>query len=365
MSIISEILRDAAAQGASDVHLKANQKPFYRVNGALVESGFEAIPADTMLAIVHDITPPHAKPGVERGVEMDFSHIEPGVGRFRVAFFMGCGLPALTLRCVKSVVPTLEDLRLPPQIERFASFTRGVVVVAGATGCGKSSTLAAIIQIINANSQRRVITIEDPIEFLFEDQRSVVTQREVGLDTESFSTGLHHILRQNPDIILIGEMRDAETIKTALLAAETGHLVFTTLHSVNAAQALPRLLNEIPVTERAQVQASLAENLRAVVCQRLLKDFAGYLIPAVEILLNTPTVKKILQKGAFELLQTAIDAGVEEDMQSFDHALHALVQEKTVTPAAALAAATNPEQFAMLLKGIKVEDPRRILAGAL
>jgi twitching motility protein PilT len=364
MPIISEILRDAIAQGASDIHLKAGQQPFYRINGALLGSGYENISEDAMLAIVREISPPHAMAAVEHGREMDFSYHEPGVGRFRAAFFMGCGLPALTLRCVKSRVPTLAELRLPPQIENLAALNRGVVIVAGATGCGKSSTLAAILQIINERLRRRIVTIEDPIEFLFEDSESVITQREVGLDTESFSTGLHHILRQNPDIILIGEMRDAETVKTALLAAETGHLVFTTLHSVTAAQALPRLLSEIPKAEHAQVQASLAENLKAVVCQRLLKDVNGRLIPAVEILLNTPTIKKLLQKGQFELLQTAIESGIEDEMQSFDQSLHMLVHEKIVTPAAALAAATNPEQFAMLLKGIKVEGSSRILSGA-
>jgi len=364
MSIISEILRDAVAQGASDVHLKANQRPFFRIKGALADSGYEQIPADVLRAIVAEVAPPHAREAVERGRETDFSYHEQGIGRFRVAFFMGCGLPALTLRVVKNRVPTLEELRLPPQIERFASFGRGVVVVAGATGCGKSSTLAAILQLVNERYQRRVVTIEDPIEYLFEDKKSVFTQREVGLDTESFSTGLHYVLRQNPDVILIGEMRDAETIKTALLAAETGHLVFTTLHSVTAAQALPRLLNEIPKTDHAQIQASLAENLQAVICQRLLTDVDGYRIPAVEILLNTPTVKKLLQQGKFELLQSAIEGGIEEDMQSFDQALHVLVNEKIVSPKNALAAATNPEQFAMLLKGIKVEDSRRILSGA-
>ncbi len=364
MSIIHEILRDAIAHGASDVHLKSNQQPFFRVNGELAPSGYEKIPADMMHAIVEDLTPLHAKATVAQGREMDFSHHEEGVGRFRVAFFMGQGLPAMTLRCVKTKVPTIEELRLPPVIERFSALSRGVVIVAGATGCGKSSTLAAIIQLINARLRRRIVTIEDPIEYLFEDQQSVVTQREIGLDTESFSSGLHYVLRQNPDIILIGEMRDAETIKTSLLAAETGHLVFTTLHSVTAAQALPRLLNEIPKTEHPQIQASLAENLQAVICQRLLTDVDGFLIPAVEVLLNTPTVKKLLQKGTFEVLQTAIEAGIEDDMQSFDQSLHMLVQENIVTPAAALAAATNPEQFQMLLKGIKVEDSRRILSSA-
>jgi len=362
MSTLSEILRDAIAQGASDIHVTSRQQPFFRINGALLGSGYENIPAEAVRAIAMEIAPPHARAAVEGGREMDFSHHEPGVGRFRVAFFLGCGEPALTLRCVKSRVPTLAELRLPPQIENLAALNRGVVIVAGATGCGKSSTLAAILQIINERLRRRIVTIEDPIEFLFEDNESVITQREVGLDTESFSTGLHHILRQNPDIILIGEMRDAETIKTALLAAETGHLVFTTLHSVTAAQALPRLLNEIPKAEHAQVQASLAENLKAVVCQRLLKDVNGRLIPAVEILLNTPTVKKLLQNGSFEILQSAIDAGIEEGMQSFDESLHKLFKEKTVTAEAALAAATNPEQFAMRLKGIKVEDSRRILS---
>jgi twitching motility protein PilT len=365
MSIIHEILRDAISQGASDVHLKSNQQPFFRINGILHESGYEKIPAETMHDVVRELAPRHAKDAVAQGREMDFSHHEAGVGRFRVAFFMGQGLPALTLRCVKTKVPTLEELRLPPSIERFCAFSRGVVIVAGATGCGKSSTLAALIQIINARYRRRIVTIEDPIEFLFEDKKSVVTQREVGLDTESFSTGLHYVLRQNPDIILIGEMRDAETIKTALLAAETGHLVFTTLHSVTAAQALPRLLNEIPKTEHTQVQASLAENLQAVICQRLLTDVDGYLIPAVEILLNTPTVKKLLQTGAFEILQSAIEGGIEDEMQSFDQALHALVKQKIVTPSAALAVATNPEQFQMLLKGIKVEDSRRILSSGV
>lgn len=364
MSIIHDILQDAIKHGASDIHFKTRCPPFFRLNGELHAMEYERLTAETMRAIVEDITPPHAKEAVRLGQEVDFSHTEEGVGRFRVAYFMGGGLPVLTLRCVKTVVPSLEELRLPVVLERFTDFLRGIVIVSGAAGCGKSTTLAALLQLINASRRSRIITIEDPVEYLFEDYNSVVTQREVGLDTPSFHKALHHVLRQNPDIILIGEMRDAETIKTALLAAETGHLVFTTLHAVTTAQAFPRVLSEIPREDHAQIQASMAENLQAVVCQRLLPDVDGFLIPAVEVLLNTPTVRKLLQKGAFETLHAAIEGGVDDGMQSFDQALHQLVSEGIVDDKAALAAATNPEQFQMLLKGIKVEDPRRILSNS-
>lgn len=362
MSMIGELLAYAVASGASDIHLKPHQAPHIRVSGMLVPSGFETLSPETLTAIVDELVPVHLRQQFATDHEVDFSHREPEVGRFRVSAFLGEGVPALAIRHVKGEIPSVEDLNLPPQLHRLAEYPSGLVVLSGTTGCGKSTTLAAVVEEINTKYERRIITVEDPVEFAFTDKRSVITQREIGLDTSSFVSALRHVLRQDPDVILIGEMRDVETVRVAVLAAETGHLVFTTLHAGTASIAVPRLLDLFPASEQDQIRMALSANLRAIVCQRLIPASAGGVVPAVELLFNTPTVSKLLSKNQLHVLSAAMESGGEDGMQTFNQALYQLIRSGRVTEKEGLRQATNPESLAMNLKGIFLDEGRKILA---
>ncbi|MEO5367207.1 MAG: PilT/PilU family type 4a pilus ATPase [Magnetococcus sp. WYHC-3] len=362
MSIIHDLLDLAVETGASDVHIKSQQKAFFRINSILRPASEDPYSAEVVRDIVKDIVPPHAVAKLAQTHEADFSLLEPDVGRFRVNVFYGQGEPSIALRHVKARIPTIEELRLPESLGTLIDAPRGVVILSGATGSGKSSTLAALIGGINSKHERRIITVEDPIEFTFTDERSVITQREVGLDTLTFGDALRQVLRQDPDVILIGEIREAETLRTALLASETGHLVFTTLHAASASQAVPRLLDEFPKSERDQSRQALATNLHAIICQRLIPDVDGVVIPAVEILFNTPTVRKILMRDQLDLLSAAIETGGEDGMQTFDQAIYKLIKEGLVTETDGMEYASNPDKLRMNLQGIFLDDSRRILS---
>jgi twitching motility protein PilT len=362
MSMISELLAYAVASGASDIHIKPGQSPHIRVGGMLIPSGFETLSTETLVAIAHELVPPHLQAQFASDHEVDFSHREPHIGRFRVSVFHGEGVPALAIRHVKADIPSVEALNLPPELHRLADLPSGLVVLSGTTGCGKSTTLAAVVEEINNKHERRIITVEDPVEFAFTDKRSVITQREVGLDSPSFMSALRHVLRQDPDVILIGEMRDVETVRVAVLAAETGHLVFTTLHAGTAAVAVPRLLDLFPANEQAQIRMALSANLRAIVCQRLIPSASGSVVPAVELLFNTPTVSKLLAKNQLHVLTAAMESGREDGMQTFNQALYELIRSGRVTEKEGLRQATNPESLEMNLKGIFLDEGRKILA---
>jgi twitching motility protein PilT len=362
MSMIRDLLSLAVETGASDVHIKSQQKAYFRLNSILRSASEDPYTADAVRAIVADIAPPHAAARLAETHEADFSLHEPGVGRFRVNVFYGQGEPSIALRHVKARIPTIEELNLPEVLQTLIDAQRGIVILSGATGSGKSSTLAALIGGINRKYERRIITVEDPIEFTFDDDRSIITQREVGLDTLTFSDALRQVLRQDPDIVLIGEIRDAETMRIALVASETGHLVFTTLHASSSALAIPRLLDEFPKSERDQSRQALASNLQAIVCQRLIPDVDGVVIPAAEILFNTPTVKKILLRDQLELLSAAIETGGEDGMQTFDQAIYKLIKEGRVAETEGMEYATNPDKLRMNLQGIFLDDSRRILS---
>lgn len=362
MSVIHDLLALALQVGASDVHIKAGQKAYFRINSLLQPATEDPYSAAAVREIVQDLAPRHAAQQLAETYEADFSHYEPEVGRFRVNVFYGQGEPAIAFRLVKARIPTVEDLNLPEILNTLSDSQRGIVILSGATGCGKSSTLAALIGNINRKHERRIITVEDPIEFTFEDDRSIITQREVGLDTLSFAGALRQVLRQDPDVILIGEIRDAETLRIALLAAETGHLVFTTLHASSAALAVPRLLDEFPKAEQDQIRLSLAGNLQAIVCQRLIPDVDGQVIPAVEILFNTSTVRKLLLRNQIDVLGAAIETGGEDGMQTFDQSIYTLIKEGRLTEAEGLEYATSPEKLKMSLQGIFLDDARRILS---
>lgn len=362
MSMLTEVLRQAIAAGASDIHIKRDQPPLFRVEKKLAPGPFEPIAVEQIRAIVSEILPFHLRRDYDVRHEVDFSYKEDGVGRFRVSLYDGEGCPVMALRYVKDKIPALEDLNLPPVLETLVTQRTGIVILSGTTGCGKSTTLAALIEQINLRLRRRIVTIEDPIEYAFTDKLSAITQREVGLDTESFAAALRHVLRQDPDVVLIGEMRDMDSVRTGITAAETGHLIFSTLHSGTAAAAVPRLLDMFPVEEQEQVRMAIASNLSAIVCQRLVPTIGGGVIPAAEVMFNTPTVKKLIMKNQLNLLGAAIETGGEHGMQNFNQALFQLIKGGVVSEADGMRFATNPDSLQMNLRGIFLDEGRKILS---
>jgi len=361
MELFLRILQAAVEGGASDVHLKVGGPVIFRINRQLVaiEAPFPTL--EWINKIVDQIVPRHARQRLEEDREVDFSYAAPGIGRFRTNVFQQKGEWCLAMRYVKVKVPSFEELGLLPVLKKLAESPRGIVLVSGSTGCGKSTTLAAMIEHINANFKKHIITLEDPIEYVFEDNQCVIEQREIGLDSLSFDMGLKHILRQDPDIIMIGEMRDATSFMAAINAADTGHLVLSTLHTTNASQSIGRILDFFKPDERDQVRRQLAATLRAVVCQRMVNKISGGMTPALEIMINTATVRKLIEENRLEKLAAAIEVGVDDGMQTFNQALFNLVKQGIVSEKEALAKATNPQALEMNFKGIFLDEARRIL----
>jgi twitching motility protein PilT len=361
MEMFLKILKTAVDGGASDVHLKIATPVIFRINRQLVAIDCPHPAESWMNSVVEQITPAHLKQKLETEREIDFSYFIPGVGRFRTNLFQQRGQWCLAMRFVKTHVPSFEELGLLPQVKSIAESPRGIVLISGSTGCGKSTTLAAMVEHINANFKKHMITLEDPIEYVFEDNQSVIEQREVGLDTLSFHHALVNVLRQDPDIIMIGEMRDALSFTAAMSAADTGHLVLSTLHTTNAAQSINRILDFFKAEEREQVRRQLAGCMQAVVCQRMVTTTTGTVTPALEILINTGTVKKLIEENRLDKLPAAIETGTEEGMLNFNQALFQLVKEGKVTQKEALAKASNPQALEMNFKGIFLDEGRRIL----
>jgi twitching motility protein PilT len=359
---INELLKKAVELKASDIHLKAAQRPYLRLNNTLTEVDLPLLTPQDLNNIISTILPAHLTSVYAENHEADFSLFVEGAGRFRVNAFLSQGVPALAFRHVKTKVPTFEELNLPASLKTIIGVKRGIVIVSGTTGSGKSTTLAAMINHLNETERMRVITIEDPIEYMFPDRKCIISQREVGLDTLSFQVALKHVLRQDPDVIVIGEMRDQLSFRTAMAAAETGHLVLTTLHSSNAPGAAHRLLEFFPSSEWDQIRMNIANNLRAVVCQRLLKGAQGGMIPAVEILMNSPTVRKLLEKNRLDILPAAIETGTEDGMQTFNQSIYGLIKGGMISQDEGMLYATNPQALRMNLQGIFLDESRRILS---
>jgi twitching motility protein PilT len=362
MEIFHRILKTAVEGGASDVHLKIGTPVIFRINRQLIAIECPFPTQEWMNSIVQQITPAHLTKRVEQEREADFSYFVPNIGRFRTNLFQQRGQWCLAMRHVKTHVPSFEELGLLEQIKKIAESPRGIVLLAGSTGCGKSTTLAAMVEHINANFKKHVITLEDPIEYVFEDNQCVVEQREVGLDTLSFHHALKHVLRQDPDIIMIGEMRDSVSFTSAMSAADTGHLVLSTLHTTNASQSISRILDFFKADEREQIRRQLAGTMQAVVCQRMVATLAGSMTPALEIMINTPTVKKLIEENRLDKLAAAIETGVDDGMLNFNQALFNLVKQGKVSEAEALSKASNPQALEMNFKGIFLDEGRRILS---
>jgi twitching motility protein PilT len=346
-------LRALVAHGGSDLHLKVPAPPMIRIDGELrpLHGAAPLTAADTEAAAAGVLADPARRAEFDAEHEADVSYALAGVGRFRVNVFRQRGSASLVCRAIPFEIRTLEELELPPVIRELAEEPRGIVLVTGTTGSGKSTTLAAMIDHINRTFARHVVTIEDPIEFLHADRRSVINQREVGADTASFTRALRRVLRQDPDVILIGEMRDEETVKTALAAAETGHLVLSTLHTIDAAETVNRIIDFFPPHQHAQARAMLAGTLKGIVSQRLVRTSGeGGRVAACEVLRANGRVSDLLldpdQTGR---LPEVIADGAYYGMQTFDQALLAHVQAGRVTMEDAVAHASNPHDFKLLV----------------
>jgi twitching motility protein PilT len=362
MELFHRILKTAVEGGASDVHLKIATAVIFRINRELVAIECPFPTSEWMNKIVEAITPAHLKKRLDEEREVDFSYYLPNIGRFRTNLFQQRNQWCMAMRFVKTSVPTFEELGLLPQIKKVAESPRGIVLVAGATGSGKSTTLAAMLEYINGNFKKHIITLEDPVEYSFEDNQSVIEQREIGLDTLSFHHALRHVLRQDPDIIMIGEMRDSISFAAAMSAADTGHLVLSTLHSTTAALSITRILDFFQADEREQIRRQIAGCLRGVICQRMIGTVDNRMTPALEILLNSPLVRKLIEENRLDKLPAAIETGADDGMLSFNQSLFNLVKSGRVTEKEALSKASNPQALEMNFKGIFLDEGKRIIS---
>jgi twitching motility protein PilT len=354
---INELLRTAHSMGASDIHLKVGSNPIVRINGELCPLADEnRLSQEDTLKVAYTVMSPGQREIFKKKNDIDLAYSVPGLGRFRCNIFIQRGTIGLVFRLIPMKIPTLEELFLPEILRKIAIEERGLILVTGTTGSGKSTTIATMIDHINANRTDHIMTIEDPIEYLHRDKRSIVNQREVGNDTESFGKALRASLRQDPDVILVGEMRDFETIQTALTAAETGHLVFSTLHTIDATETVNRIISVFPPYQHKQVRIQLASVLKSIISMRLVPRADGKgRVPAVEILIATSTIRDcILDPDKTKLIHEAIAQGaVHYGMQTFDQSLFNLFKSGYVTYEEAMRRATNPDDFALKVKGIQ------------
>ncbi len=352
--IFNDLLRLAADNGASDVHVKSGKPALLRIEGKLQEVEMDRITEDQALDFLDTILAESFKARWEEEGQIDFGHTVGGIGRFRVAAFRQRGTVTIVFRYVKNEIPTFESLNLEaPVLTRLCKARDGIIIVSGATGSGKSSTLAAMLNWMNGHVQKHIITLEDPMEYNFPDKECVFNQREIGIDAVSYSLGLMSSLRQDPDAILIGEMRDKNTFETALAAAETGHLVMTTLHSINVHQAVIRLFEFFPPDQQEQMRRQVASSIRAIICQRLVPALeGGGRIPAVEILVGDSVSRNVIQEGNFEKLNSIMDGGGESGSHSFNKDLFRLIKAGKISKSDGLAFSPNPKALEMNLKGI-------------
>jgi len=295
---------------------------------------------------------------VKRG-EVDVSYTEKGVGRFRVNIFRQRGYISIVMRRIKTTIQTFEQLHLPPAMVTFAEMQRGLVLLTGTTGSGKTTTLASIVDYINRRRKCHIVTIEDPIEYLHQDRKALISQREIAMDTRDFSSALKAMMRQDPDVILVGEMRDLETFQAAISAAETGHLVFTTLHTTNVVQTIDRIIDLFPSTHHDQIRSQLSLNLRGIMCMRLLPRADGIgRVPTCEVLVVNPAARMIIKENRILQLDTVIASGREAGMQSFNDSLHDLIKSGLITKEVGMDISDNPEDLNMLLQGIRLSSRR-------
>ena len=354
---INDLLKIAVEREASDLHLKVGNHPVLRINGVLqplVE--IKRLMQEDTIAMSFSIMNPEQKENFKKQHELDMSYSVPGLGRFRCNIFNQRGAIGVVLRVIPTQIKSIPELNLPLVIEKICDERRGMVIVTGTTGSGKTTTLASMIDFINSHRLEHIMTIEDPIEYLHRDKKSIINQREVGSDTNSFTSALRSSLREDPDVILVGEMRDLETIETALLAAETGHLVLSTLHTLDAAETINRIISMFPPHQQEQIRIQFSTVLKAIISQRLLprSDKTGR-VPAVEILINTPYIEDcIVNPEKTKFIREAISQGVSQyGMQTFDQSLYFLFEKGFITYDEALHSASNPDEFKLKKIGVQ------------
>jgi twitching motility protein PilT len=354
---IDTLLRAACEATASDLHLKVGNYPYIRVDGELRPlTQYPRLSPEDILDYAFSIMSSRQKAKFKENTEVDMPYGIPGLARFRVNIFQQRGNVGIVFRVIPTHIRTFEELSLPKVMKKICEETRGLVLVAGTTSCGKSTTLAAMVDYINSARTDHIITIEDPIEFLHRDKKGFVSQREVEVDTASFASALRAALRQDPDVILVGEMRDLETIQTALLAAETGHLVFSTLHTTDATETVLRIISVFQPAEQKRVRLQLASTLKAVVCQRLVKKSDGIgRVPAVEVLVTTEYIRDcIVNPEKSRLIKDALASGTSQyGMQTFDQSLYDLHSKGLITLEEALTNSSNPDEFKLRIAGVR------------
>ncbi|MDP2323669.1 MAG: type IV pilus twitching motility protein PilT [Gammaproteobacteria bacterium] len=342
---IAQLLAFAVKSKASDLHLSAGVPPMIRVDGDVKRVNMPALMHKDVHSMIYDIMNDKQRKDYEEFLETDFSFEIPKLARFRVNAYNQNRGAAAVFRTIPSIIQTLEDLKAPAIFRDISMYPRGIVLVTGPTGSGKSTTLAAMVDYINDNKPDHILTIEDPIEFVHESKRCLINQREVHKDTLGFSEALRSALREDPDVILVGEMRDLETIRLALTAAETGHLVFGTLHTSSAAKTMDRIVDVFPAQEKEMVRSMLSESLRAVISQALMKRIGGGRVAAHEIMIGTPAIRNLIREGKVAQMYSAIQTGVKEGMQTLDQCLQDLLTKGVISREEARFKAQNKDNF--------------------
>ncbi len=362
MANLTEIVRLCVEKNATDLHLKANRPPVLRINNDLTFTELPLITPQDLKSFLDEISLPEQQKMLGVNKELDFGHTFPDLGRFRINIYFQRGEIGIAMRRVRTEIPRFEELGLPPVLAEISRFDSGLVLVAGPTSSGKSTTIASLVEYINQNQQVHIMTVEDPVEYIYSDKKSIVNQREVGIDTVSFHNALKYVMREDPDIIVIGEMRDPETFEAALSASETGHLVLSTVHALDTVSIFTRILDFFPSQLHEQVRKQLAYHVKATICQKLLPriDEKG-LLPAVEVMITNPTIIKLIQDNQILKIPAGMRAGKDLGMQTFNDALIKLIQEKKVGREAALAISPNPDALQMNLKGIFLNEDTRIV----
>jgi len=354
-----KLLQRCVQKDASDVHFKTGSPPFFRVDGEIAPQGEDPLHAEHIDAFVNILVNEQQKQHFYKRGEIDLSFVEKGVGRFRVNIFRQRGTVSIVMRRIKNKILSFDQLHLPPATVRFASMIRGLVLITGTTGSGKSTTLASIIDYINHHRRCHVVTIEDPIEYVHTDHLSIINQREITIDTHDYASALKSVMRQDPDVILVGEMRDLETFQAAISAAETGHLVFSTLHTTDVMQTVDRIIDLFPSNQHDQVRSQLAINLRAMMCMRLLARADGVgRVPTCEVLFTNPAVRTLIKENRINQLPMAIQQGKDSGMQSFNDSLYRLIKDKLIAEQTGLEISDNPEDLKMMLQGIQLSSKR-------
>ncbi|MGK0721169.1 type IV pilus twitching motility protein PilT [Leucobacter sp. W1478] len=331
--VLDDALAHVASVQASDLHLAVGSPPVIRVDGQLqhLPGGFERFTPDTLREVLLSIVTPDQREKLETELELDLAYSAVGVGRFRVNMYWQRNSLGAAFRFIDNKIRSLDELGMPPQVRDFAYLPRGLVLVTGPTGSGKSTTLASLIDVVNTDLAAHVMTVEDPIEFLHKHKKSIVNQREVGTDTHTFAAALKHVLRQDPDVILVGELRDLESISVALTAAETGHLVFATLHTVDAAQSIDRIIDVFPSHQQGQIRTQLSASLQGVISQTLLRKIGGGRVVATEVMKMTPAIGHLVREAKSHQIYSSLQSGAEHGMHTMDQSLADLVRQGIVT----------------------------------